>query len=42
VSGQLEGEIFAERLGSAETKEAITAFFEKRKPDFSKLSAEPS
>jgi len=31
---KLEGEIFAERLGSAETKEAITAFFEKRKPNF--------
>ena len=31
---KVEGEIFAERLGSAETKEAITAFFEKRKPNF--------
>ena len=31
---KLEGEIFAERLASAETKEAITAFFEKRKPKF--------
>ena len=31
---KLEGEIFAECLGSAETKEAITAFFEKRKPNF--------
>ena len=34
---QLEGAAFAERLGSNEVKEAITAFFEKRKPDFSKL-----
>ncbi len=32
---KLESEIFAERLGSAEAKEAFTAFFEKRKPNFS-------
>lgn len=32
---QLEGSVFADRLGSPEVKEAITAFFEKRKPDFS-------
>ena len=32
---KLESEAFAERLTSAEAKEAITAFFEKRKPDFS-------
>ena len=32
---RLEGSIFAERLQSPEVKEAITAFFEKRKPDFS-------
>ncbi|HEX3424111.1 MAG TPA: enoyl-CoA hydratase [Sphingomicrobium sp.] len=32
---RLEGSIFAERLKSSEVKEAITAFFEKRKPDFS-------
>jgi enoyl-CoA hydratase/carnithine racemase len=31
----LESSLFAERLASAEVKEAITAFFEKRKPDFS-------
>ena len=31
---QLEGQVFAERLGSAEAKEAFTAFFEKRKPNF--------
>jgi enoyl-CoA hydratase/carnithine racemase len=30
----LESEVFAERLTSAEAKEAIAAFFEKRKPDF--------
>ncbi len=32
---KLEGEAFAERLESAEAREAFTAFFEKRKPDFS-------
>ena len=31
---ELEGAIFAQRLGSAEVKEAISAFFEKRKPRF--------
>lgn len=34
---QLEGAVFAERLASPEVKEAISAFFEKRKPDFSRL-----
>jgi 1,4-dihydroxy-2-naphthoyl-CoA synthase len=29
--------LFYERLGSAECAEALTAFFENRKPDFSKL-----
>jgi enoyl-CoA hydratase/carnithine racemase len=32
---RLESRIFSERLESAEVKEAISAFFEKRKPDFS-------
>ena len=32
---QLESRVFAERLGSSEVKEAINAFFEKRKPNFS-------
>jgi enoyl-CoA hydratase/carnithine racemase len=32
---RLESGVFAERLASPEVKEAITAFFEKRKPDFS-------
>ena len=32
---KLESSLFAERLQSAEVKEAITAFFEKRKPNFS-------
>ena len=34
---QEEGRVFAERLQSAEAKEAMTAFFEKRKPDFSRF-----
>ena len=34
---KLESSLFAERLASAEVKEAISAFFEKRKPDFSSL-----
>jgi len=32
---RLEGAVFSERLTSAEVKEAISAFFEKRKRDFS-------
>ena len=34
---EMENGHFAERLTSAEVKEAITAFFEKRKPDFTGL-----
>ena len=34
---KMESSLFAERLPSAEVKEAISAFFEKRKPDFSRL-----
>ncbi|MFL6720189.1 MAG: enoyl-CoA hydratase-related protein [Sphingomonas sp.] len=37
---KVESTIFAERLESAEVREAISAFFEKRKPDF--RSAEPA
>jgi enoyl-CoA hydratase/carnithine racemase len=32
-----EGELFAQRLRSPEAREAFQAFFEKRKPDFSKF-----
>lgn len=31
---KLESDAFAERLGSSEAKEAFTAFFEKRRPNF--------
>ena len=31
---RMESDLFAERLGSPEVKEAIRAFFDKRKPDF--------
>jgi enoyl-CoA hydratase/carnithine racemase len=34
-----EDQAFAERVGSAENLEAITAFFEKRPPDFAKLGS---
>jgi len=33
-----EDRAFEQRIGTAENLEAITAFFEKRPPDFSKLS----
>jgi enoyl-CoA hydratase/carnithine racemase len=34
---QTEGEIFSSRLRSPEATEAFQAFFQKRKPDFSKF-----
>jgi enoyl-CoA hydratase/carnithine racemase len=33
-----EGEVFAARLATPEAKEAFSAFFQKRKPDFSKFA----
>jgi enoyl-CoA hydratase/carnithine racemase len=33
-----ENEVFAERLTSPEAKEAFSAFFQKRKPDFTQFS----
>lgn len=33
-----EGRVFMERLASPELKEAVTAFFEKRTPDFSRFA----
>jgi enoyl-CoA hydratase/carnithine racemase len=32
-----EGKVFSERLASPEAREAMTAFFEKRRPDFSRF-----
>ena len=33
-----EGAVFGQRLSSPEAKEAFSAFFQKRKPDFSKFA----
>ena len=33
-----ENKLFSAMLGGAEAKEAFTAFFEKRKPDFKKFT----
>jgi 1,4-dihydroxy-2-naphthoyl-CoA synthase len=34
----IEGEMFSQRLRSPEAMEAFQAFFQKRKPDFSKFT----
>jgi enoyl-CoA hydratase/carnithine racemase len=34
---EAENEVFGRRLRSPEAREAFTAFFEKRRPDFSKF-----
>jgi enoyl-CoA hydratase/carnithine racemase len=35
---RLEGEEFRERLQSPEAREAFAAFFERRRPDFSRFN----
>ena len=39
TAAELENQEYASRLQSAEAKETITAFFEKRRPDFAKTKA---
>jgi enoyl-CoA hydratase/carnithine racemase len=39
AAAELEIGEYASRLQSDETKEALTAFFEKRQPDFTKIKA---
>jgi enoyl-CoA hydratase/carnithine racemase len=36
-----EGEVFALQLRSPEAREAFQAFFEKRKPEFNRLTEAP-
>jgi 1,4-dihydroxy-2-naphthoyl-CoA synthase len=42
AAAELEVREYASRLQSDEAKEAFTAFFEKRKPDFTKSVKSPA